>query len=617
MKKEINFEKRKYLIVGIVCVVALIYLIQLFRLQVVKSDYRQWADSNAFFNKTLYPSRGIMYDREGRLVVYNKPTYEVMVVVRETQEFDTLAFCSALNIDIDYFRKRMSDIKDRKQNPGYSSYTPQSFMSQLGNKEYGLLQESIYKFPGFYIQNRTAREYAYPNAALTLGYIAKISRREMEADSYYTQEEFIGKTGIEKSYETYLRGEKGVEVLLRDARGQIKGKYEDGIHDRMPVSGKDLKLSLDMELQAYGEELMQNKLGAIIMIEPATGEILCMVSAPSYDPALLVGREFGKNFAELNKDPYLPLYHRGTVGRYPPGSTFKPAQSLVFLQEGIITPNTVYSCYGGFPAGNGKPGCHPHEPFLSLVPALQTSCNSYFCWGMKAMQENKKYGTIQNAQDTWVNLMKSLGFGAKLGVDIAELGGLIPGSQLYDNRYKDRNEKPWWRAMTIISNSIGQGDVTLTPLQICNSAATIANRGYFYTPHIVKEIKDTPLDTKYTQPRYPEIDSKHYPPVVEGMRAAVVGGTCWAANIPDIAVCGKTGTSQNIGKDHSIFMGFAPMNNPKVAIVVFVENGGFGGTYAVPIGRLMLEKYLKGEISPESKGTEERMKNAVILRNVL
>ena len=617
MKKEINFEKRKYLIVGIVCVVALIYLIQLFRLQVVKSDYRQWADSNAFFNKTLYPSRGIMYDREGRLVVYNKPTYEVMVVVRETQEFDTLAFCSALNIDIDYFRKRMSDIKDRKQNPGYSSYTPQSFMSQLGNKEYGLLQESIYKFPGFYIQNRTAREYAYPNAALTLGYIAKISRREMEADSYYTQEEFIGKTGIEKSYETYLRGEKGVEVLLRDARGQIKGKYEDGIHDRMPVSGKDMKLSLDMELQAYGEELMQNKLGAIIMIEPATGEILCMVSAPSYDPALLVGREFGKNFAELNKDPYLPLYHRGTVGRYPPGSTFKPAQSLVFLQEGIITPNTVYSCYGGFPAGNGKPGCHPHEPFLSLVPALQTSCNSYFCWGMKAMQENKKYGTIQNAQDTWVNLMKSLGFGAKLGVDIAELGGLIPGSQLYDNRYKDRNEKPWWRATTIISNSIGQGDVTLTPLQICNSAATIANRGYFYTPHIVKEIKDTPLDTKYTQPRYPEIDSKHYPPVVEGMRAAVVGGTCWAANIPDIAVCGKTGTSQNIGKDHSIFMGFAPMNNPKVAIVVFVENGGFGGTYAVPIGRLMLEKYLKGEISPESKGTEERMKNAVILRNVL
>ena len=619
MKKDFWFqERRRYFIVGIVTLVVLIYLIQLFRLQVLDDRYQHWADSNAFFNKTIYASRGIMYDREGRLLVHNKPTYEVMVVVRETQEFDTLSFCRALNVDIDYFRRRMDEVKNRKLNPGYSSYTPQSFMSQLGNKEYGLLQESIYKYPGFYIQNRTAREYTYPNAAHVLGYIAKIDKREMDNDNYYLRDEFVGKTGVEKSYESYLRGEKGVEILLRDARGQIKGKYEEGIHDREPVAGKDLTLSLDIELQAYGESLMQNKLGSIIMIEPSTGEILCLVSSPSYDPSLLVGRDFGKNFIELTKDPYTPLMHRAIDGRYPPGSTFKTSQGLVFLQENIITPTTQYSCYNGFPVGGGRPRCHTHSPVLPLAPAIGTSCNSFFCWGMKAMLENKKYGTIQNALDTWADLMKSQGFGGRLGIDLpSEKGGVIPGSQLYDNELKDKNGKPWGRAMTIISNSIGQGEVLLTPLQICNLAATIANRGHFYTPHVVKSISGESPASEYTVRRYTKIESKHYDPIVEGMRMAVTSGTCSGANIPDIAVCGKTGTSENKGKDHSIFMGFAPMDKPKVAVMVFVENGGFGATYAVPIGRLMLEKYLKGEISPQSVATEERMKNTVILRNVV
>ncbi|MDL2322988.1 penicillin-binding protein 2 [Bacteroidales bacterium OttesenSCG-928-A17] len=619
MKKEaFNPQKRIYLIIGIVCVVVLIYLIQLFRLQVVENDYRHWADSNAFYKKTLYPSRGIMYDREGRLLVYNKPIYDVTVIMRETEQFDTLAFCAALNVDIDYFRKRIADIKNRKINPGYSSYTPQTFITQLGNKEYGLLQESIYKFPGFYIENRTTREYDYPNAAHVLGYIAPVDKKDLERDDYYVRGEFLGKTGVEKSYESYLRGEKGVEILLRDARGQIKGKYEEGIHDQQPVSGKDLILSLDMELQAYGEELMRNKLGSIIMIEPSTGEILCMVSSSSYDPSLLIGRDFGKNFSELAKDPYTPLLHRAMNGKYPPGSTFKAPQALVFLQEGIITPNTAYSCHGGFPLGGGRPACHAHYSPIALAPALGTSCNSYFCWGMKAMLENKKYGTIQNALDRWADLMKAQGLGVRLGVDLpSEKSGQIPSSQFYDKWYKDKNGKPWWRAMTIISNSIGQGEVELTPLQICNLAAGIANRGYFYTPHIVKEIKDSSLDSLYIQPRYTGIDRKHYDPIVEGMRMAVTGGTCKGANIPDIEVCGKTGTAQNKGKDHSIFMGFAPMDKPEVAIMVFVENGGYGAEYAVPTGRLMIEKYLKGEISPEAKPTEERIKNAVILRNVV
>ena len=617
--RKFNPDSRKtYLIIFIVLVV-LIYLIQLFRLQVLNPNYKDWADSNAFLNKTQYPSRGVMYDRNGNLLVYNQPAYDVMVVIRETQSFDTLAFCKAVNIDIEYFRKRLVDVKNRKLNPGYSSYTPQTFLSLLGNKEYGILQEIIYKFPGFYIQNRTIREYNYPNAAHVLGYVAEADKNNIANDDYYRRGDYIGKTGIERSYEKHLRGEKGVEILLRDAHGRIKGKYEDGIHDKAPVSGKDLTLSIDIDLQAYGEELLQNKLGTIVMIEPKTGEILCMVSSPTYDPSsLVVGKQFGSAFKELAEDPYTPLYHRAVEGRYPPGSTFKLAQGLVFLQENIITSQTSYSCPGGFPPGGGRPACHGHASPASLVPAIGTSCNSYFCWGLRAMLENKKYGSIQNAMDKWRDYMVAQGFGYPLGVDLpGEKRGLIPNSQFYDNWHKDRDGKPWWRAMTIISIAIGQGEITQTPIQMCNLAATIANRGYFYTPHVVKEIKETPLDSLYKQPRYTGIDAVHYDPIIEGMRLAVTSGTCRGANIPDIAVCGKTGTAENIGKDHSIFMAFAPMEDPKVAVLVFVENGGFGAAYAVPIGRLMMQKYLKGEIPEQDKPIEERMKNTTILRRVI
>ena len=618
-----NQENRKNLLVGLVVVVVLIYLIQLFRLQVVESDYKEWADSNAFLKKTLYPARGILYDRNGKLLVYNQPAYDLTVVMKEMQEFDTLALCQILNIDLPYFHKRMVDVKDRKLNPGYSPYRPQLFLTQIGAKEYGLLQESIYKFPGFYIQTKINREYAYPNAAHVLGYIAEVDRQTVDDDPYYIPGDYIGKTGVEKSYESYLRGEKGFEILLRDAYGRIKGQYEGGIHDQNPVSGKDLTLSIDVDLQAYGESLMKNKLGSIIMIEPSSGEILCMVSSPTYDPSSLVGRQFGNVYAELAGNPYKPLIHRAMNGSYPPGSTFKTAQSLVFLQEGIIRPNTLYSCYGigGFPLG-GKPRCHSHGSPLNLSAAIGTSCNSYFCWGLRAMLENEKYGSIQNAMDKWLDHMVAQGFGYRLGVDLpSEKRGLIPNSQLYDKRHSDKNGKPWWRAMTVISIAIGQGEIELSPIQICNLAATIANRGYFYTPHIVKKIKDTPLDTLYTKPRYTGIDPKHYKPIVEGMRIAVTGGpygsTCRRTDIPDIAVCGKTGTAQNVGKDHSIFMGFAPMDEPKVAIMVFVENGGYGSEYAVPIGRLMIQKYLKGEIPEEDKWLETSMKKAVVLKSVL
>ena len=596
------------------CAVVVIYIAQLFKLQVMNPNYKVWANNNAFYTRTLYPSRGVMYDRNGKILVYNQPAYDVMVTVKETQPFDTLSFCRAVDISIERFRQRMVEIKDKRIYPWYSAFTPQTFLTQLSNRQYGILQESIYKFPGFSIQSRTIRDYSMPYAALTLGYIAEVNKQNIADDDFYQQGDFIGKTGVESSYEKLLRGEKGVEILLRDNHGRIKGKYQEGRHDIAPVSGKDLTLSIDIDLQAYGEELMQNKLGAIIMIEPKTGELLCMVSSPTYDPALLVGRQFGESFAKLKNNPYLPLYNRAVNGTYPPGSTFKTTQALTFLQEEIITPKTAYSCFHGWPAGNGTPACHGHASPLALVSAIGNSCNSYFAYGLKAMLENKKYSSIQEAMDTWRDYMVAQGFGYRLGVDMPdEKRGLIPNSEYYGKFGR-------WNAYTVISIAIGQGEVTLSPIQLCNLAATIANRGYFYTPHAVKGIKDMSIDSMYLQPRYTGIDPQHYETVVEGMRWAVngPGGTCHGINIPDIAVCGKTGTAENrSGKDHSIFMAFAPMNDPQVAIMVFVENGGFGATNAVPVARLMIQKYLKGEIPASEKGLEQRIKNTVILRNVV
>jgi len=398
---------------------------------------------------------------------------------------------------------------------------------------------------------------------------------------------------------------------LRDAHGRIKGKYENGIHDQDPVAGKDLTLSIDIDLQGYGEELMKNKLGAIVAIEPKTGEILCMVSSPTYDPSSLVGRQYSENFGELTKNPYKSLNNRALLGSMP-GSTFKPVQALVFLTENIIQPSTAYSCYSGFPLGGGKPGCHGHASPLQLVPAIGNSCNSYFCWGMKAMLENKKYSSIQDAMNKWNEKMIAQGFGRSLGVDLpSEKKGLIPTGELYDKLFKSRR----WVPLNIISIAFGQGEVTATPLQICNFAATVANRGYYITPHVVRKIKDTPIDTVYTKRRYTGIIPEHYETVVDGMRWAVVGsgGTSWKANIPNIEVCGKTGTVQNKGKDHSFFIAFAPKDDPKIAISVLVEQGGWGATYAVPIARLMIEKYLNGSIAESSRWMEESMKNAEVL----
>ncbi len=604
-------DNRRFIIAGAVIVIVVIYIIRLFLLQISSEEYKQWADSNAFLKKTLYPSRGTIYDREGRLLVVNQPAYDVMIIMREVQPFDTLDFCNTLGITKEIFDKRIIEIKDRRKNPGYSSYVPQMFMNQLGAREYGVLQEKLYKYPGFYIQSRTIRDYEYPNAAHVLGDVGEVSRKDIEDDKYYVQGDYAGRSGVEKSYEKVLRGEKGVEILLRDAHGRVKGKYENGARDIAPVSGKSLTLAIDVELQAYGEMLMQNKIGSIVMIEPSTGEILCMVSSPTYDPRLLVGRQRGNNYALLEKDPLKPQINRTIMGTYPPGSTYKPAQGLVYLQEGVITPQTAYSCAMGYTFRGGKPACHAHGSPLSLIPAVATSCNSYFCWGLHDMLDNRRrYPTIQEGFEVWKNHMVSMGYGYKLGVDLpSEKRGFIPDSKFYNKYYGNR-----WTSSTIISIGIGQGEILATPLQICNLAATIANRGYYVAPHVVKEIEDTPLDSLYTNRHYTSINKAHYEEMVEGMAQAVLAGTCRGANIPGIQVCGKTGTAENPhGKDHSAFIGFAPRDNPKVAICVYVENGGFGAYYGVPIGRLMMEKYLNGEISESSKFYETNMLNAVIM----
>lgn len=596
--------------------VILFYISKLFSLQVADNEYNQLADNNAILTRVQYPSRGLIYDREGRLVVDNQPIYDLMVVPREVKGLDTLDLCHTLGITYEQFRERWRNMRNRRLNPGYSSHSPQRFMTRLTVEEYGVLQEKLYKYPGFYIQNQSVRRYLHEAGANVLGNIREVSKKEIEADNYYMQGDYAGDLGVEKFYENYLRGEKGQEVFLRNAYGRIKSRYEDGALDRVPVPGKNLKLAIDIELQKYGEQLMQNKLGAIVAIEPQTGEILALVSSPTYNPSLLTGRDRGDNYKVLAADEYKPLFDRAIMGAYPPGSTFKPTQGLIFLQEHTISPSTAYPCHEGFFARGIKVGCHVHDSPVSLIPAVSTSCNGYFCHAFRQMVDNvEKYGSRAEAFERWKNYIVDMGYGYRLGVDLpGEYRGFIPNSDFY-GRYYGKNG---WQAVTVISVSIGQGEVLATPLQIANLSATIANRGYYFTPHVVKSIQDSYIGEEYTKPHYTGVDPAHYETIVKGMRKAVTDGTCRIGAIPGVEVCGKTGTAQNPhGRDHSAFMGFAPMESPRIAIAVYVENAGWGASYGVPIGSLMMEKYLNGEIAPSRKWLEERMldANTIVLKD--
>ena len=608
--KDFNLDNRRFVIGGIALTIVFIYIIRLFTIQLLSDDFKKNADSNAFLKKIDYPARGAIYDRNGKLMVYNQPSYDIMVVMNEAKNrLDTLDFCNTLGITKAYFIKRMDDIKDRNKNPGYSRFTEQLFIPQLSDKEFSVFREKMFRFPGFYVQRRSVRQYTYPYAAHVLGDVGEVSPSNIEEDNYYQPGDYIGKLGVERYYEKELRGEKGIKIMLRDAHGRVQGSYQNGKLDHQPVAGKNLTLSLDIPLQALAERLLEGKIGSIVAIEPSTGEVLAMASSPTYDPRTLVGRNRSKAHLALSRNVWKPLLNRSIMGQYPPGSTFKTTQALTYLSEGIIHPTTMFTCHHGFYYRGLHVGCHGHASPLNLIEAISTSCNAYFCWGLYYMMGNRrKYPNVDAAMNRWRDYMVSRGFGYKLGVDLpGEKRGLIPNASFYDRAYHNS-----WNGLTVISISIGQGEVNLTPLQIANLGATIANRGYFYVPHVVRKVQGLPLDTLYTRRHVTMAKPRAYQTVVAGMRSSALRGTCKALGHLPFDICGKTGTAQNRGQDHSVFMGFAPMNQPKIAIAVYVENGGFGADFAVPIAGVLFEQYLTGKLSPSA----QRMADALQHRRI-
>lgn len=606
MSGKFNFSNRKYVVGAVAVIVTVVYIVRLFSLQILSDEYKKNADSNAFRKEIQYPSRGLILDRRGQLMVFNEPSYNIMVVMQEQLGVDTADFCRTIGITEEEYVRKMKEIKARRN---YSRYTPQLFLGQIPAEEFSVFREKLFRFKGFSIEKRSTRRYASALAAHILGDVGEVSEHDIEEDDYYQSGDYIGKLGVERSYEKQLRGEKGVRIMLRDVRGRTQGHYKDGKYDKDAKPGKNLTLSIDMELQALAERLLQGKLGAIVAIEPSTGEILCMASGPTYDPNSLIGRDRGKYHKILKNDKKSPMLNRAVMGTYPPGSTFKITQALIGLQEGIITPQTTFPCSRGFNYKGLHVGCHGHSSPIALVPAIATSCNSYFCWNLYRMfGATEKYGSVQGGMTRWKDHLVRMGYGYKLGVDLpGEARGMIPNAEFYDKHIGHA-----WNGLTVVSISIGQGEVTATPLQIANLAATVANRGHYFIPHIVRSVQDGQIDTIYRRPHYTMVDQKWYQYAVDGMRAAVTSGTCRGANLPGLDVCGKTGTAQNRGHDHSAFMGFAPMNNPRIAVAVYIENGGFGATFGVPIGALIMEKYLNGELSPASEAKAASMQARTI-----
>ena len=588
-----------------VVLIGVIFASKLFVLQVADVSYKISAESNTRRKVIQYPSRGLIYDRNGKLLVSNQAVYDIMVVPQELTAFDSLDFCESIGISRDELREMFVNMrKDLKQRK-ILSYKPSIFYKQLSAERYGRLQEKMYKFKGFFVQRRTLRKYEYPYGAHILGYVGEAGKKLLKKDPYYSQGDYVGISGIEKVYEEQLRGMKGVKYLLVDVHGRIKGSYRKGHYDEPAIAGKNIKLSLDIELQKYGEELMQNKIGSIVAIEPKTGEILAMVSAPTYDPSLLVGKVRSRNFSILSTDSLKPLFNRAVQARYPPGSTFKTLNALIGLQEGVITPASQFSCHMGYHTRSLSVGCHNHASPLDLRQSIQHSCNAYYCNVFRAILDNPKYPNVQAGLDAWKDYMVKFGFGYKLGTDITnEARGFIPNSKYYDKIYRGS-----WSSLTVISLAIGQGEILTTPLQMANMAATLSNRGFYETPHVIKHVEEGKIPERFTKIHETGIDTVNFGPVIDGMEMVVnvPGGTATSAKIPGIIVCGKTGTAQNPhGEDHSIFIAFAPMDDPKIALAVYVENGGFGSTWAAPIASLMIEKYLKGSISEFRKRWYEK-----------
>jgi len=589
-----NLDFRKYFFGFLIIFVGLIILIRLFYIQVIDMQYKISSDNNSRRMVTQYPARGLILDRHGNTIVDNEAAYDLMFIPRQTQAFDTIEFAQLVGLT----QQEVANTFGRlRQSVGYSSFRPQTFLRQMSAETYAVLQEKIYRFPGFYVQPRTLRNYVRRIAPHVLGYVTEVDSSDIRRDRYYRSGDYIGRSGIERFYENELRGRKGVNIQLVDVHNRVVGPFLNGSLDTMSVVGSDITLTIDADLQEYAEMLMSNMRGAAVAIEPSTGEILAMVTVPSYDPALLVGRVRSENFRRLQNDPKEPLFHRAVMGRYPPGSVFKMAQGLVGLQEEVISANTRYGCGGSYHIGGSQyQRCRGHSSPVDLPLSISVSCNTYYAIVFSAILNNRIKGSVRDNYNTWRNSIISMGFGPRLGVDLPqELNGNVPSLEYYDRLYFPNRA---WRSPTIISLSIGQAEMGCTVLQMANFAALVANGGYFHTPHLIKKIngRDT-IPEQFAQRRYTNVDPEHFKPIIEGMYQAVnLGGTAWSAAIPGIVVCGKTGTSQNpLGADHSTFMAFAPKENPKIAIAVFIENAGFGARWALPIASLMIEKYLTGE----------------------
>jgi penicillin-binding protein 2 len=581
-----NYSDRKIVVIGIIAVFGFIILARLFYIQIIEEKYALSAESNAIRKNTVYPARGVIFDRNGKIMVANDAAYDIMVIPKQVERLDTTRFCQLLKITGAEFNSRMDKAKN------HSRYKASLFLGQIPQVDFAYMQEIIYEYKGFFVTERTLRRYPYHSGALNLGDVGEVSPRDMEKDPYYKMGDYIGKSGIEKFYDKELRGIKGVKFELVDVLNRPKGKYKEGKFDTIAVNGQSLYTSLDAVLQTYGEKLMKNKLGSIVAIEPSTGEILTLVSSPAYDPDLLVGFSRGKNFNKLVNDSLKPLYNRALMASYPPGSTFKLVNALVALDMNAVSIGTTFSCSG---KGATPIKCsHSHASPLAMIYGIQQSCNPYF-WGVFRTTLGSQ-GSTKKAYEMWYKKVKTFGLGEKFNTDLMfEKAGMVPSREYYDKVYAGS-----WNAMTVRSLSIGQGELLITPLQMANVVATIANRGFYYSPHLVRAIgAPENVISEFREKHVVDVAAHHFDPIIEGMQKVVgEGGTARRAAMDSIVICGKTGTVQNPhGKDHSIFIAFAPKDNPKIAIAVVVENSGdFGGTWAAPIASLMIEMYLNRKV---------------------
>ena len=595
--------------------VAVTLIARLFVIQIIDDKYKIDSSNNSMVYSTIYPTRGIIHDRNGNILVGNKVVYDLLVTPKEVKAFDTLEFCTALAIEPEFVREKMDEYRRYRSRIGWQTLT---FLKQLPPERYMKFAEISYKFPGFRGQARSVREYPYNAGGNLLGYVSEVDADFIKKHpDEYRSGDYAGKTGIEAAMEKELRGEKGYNIYLRNSSNRIETRFRDGEMDKEAVPGNDITTTIDAELQHYGQMLMANKVGSLVAIEPSTGEILTMVSSPGIDVEMLA--DIGTHYSEISKNPYKPMFNRAVQAPYPPGSVFKLVNALIGLQEGVVFPGTLHPCSKGYHFGKNKLGCHVHKSPLNLEESIMMSCNAYYCYVLSDILDNPNSGGVAEGMDAWHDYVQSFGFGQKLGSDFpSELGGFVPDAKYYDKR----DRKGGWKSLTVRSLSIGQGELGCTPLHLANLCATIANRGFYYIPHIIKDSDNYKIDNKYREKHYTAVDTCHFPKVINGMYRAVnsgygSGGTASVAEVKGLEICGKTGTAQNPrGDDNSVFICFAPRENPKIAVAAYVENGGFGAAWAAPIASLLVERYLNGEISDKRKPLEDRMLNADLMYKV-